>query len=346
MTSGNFKVTYQDDLALFQTLWVKVWLCILIILMLIAPLFLSRYSLSILNEMGIAVIGAIGLNLLIGYTGQISLGHAAFFAIGAYASALLTGKAGLPFLLSLPLSGMAAAALGMIVGIPSLRLKGLYLALGTLAFGFIVEYILFHWDLTQGNKGMSVPRPSLAGLVIATQTQYYYLIMTCAVLTTLFSKNLVRTKIGRNLIAIRDRDIAAEALGINLAKYKIMAFGVSSFYAGVAGCLMAHYQRWIVPGNFDLSLSIAYIAMIILGGLGTILGSILGAILITGIPHAITFVTDLFRETLPALSKVIVDLKMGIFGLIIVLTLLFEPLGLFGIYRRMKVYWKTWPYKY
>jgi branched-chain amino acid transport system permease protein len=241
---------------------------------------------------------------------------------------------------------MAAAALGMIVGIPSLRLKGLYLALGTLAFGFIVEYILFHWDLTQGNKGMSVPRPSLAGLVISTQTQYYYLIMICAVLTALVSKNLVRTKIGRNLIAIRDRDIAAEALGINLAKYKIMAFGVSSFCAGVAGCLMAHYQRWIVPGNFDLSLSIAYIAMIILGGLGTILGSILGAILITGIPHAITFVTDLFRETLPALSKVIVDLKMGIFGLIIVLTLLFEPLGLFGIYRRIKVYWKTWPYKY
>jgi len=346
MTSGNFKVTYEEDLALFQTLWVKVWLCILIFLMLVAPLFLSRYSLSILNEMGIAAIGAIGLNLLIGYTGQISLGHAAFLAIGAYASGLLTGKAGLPFLLSLPLSGIAAAALGMIVGIPSLRLKGLYLALGTLAFGFIVEYILFHWDLTQGNKGMPVPRASLAGLVISTQTQYYYLIMTCAVLATLISKNLVRTKIGRNLIAIRDRDIAAEALGINLAKYKLMAFGVSSFYAGVAGCLMAHYQRWIVPGNFDLSLSIAYIAMIILGGLGTILGSILGAILITGIPHAITFVTDLLRETLPALSKVIVDLKMGIFGLIIVLTLLFEPSGLFGIYRRVKLYWKTWPYKY
>lgn len=346
MASGHFKVTYEEDLALFQTLWVKVWLCILIALMGAAPLFLSRYSLSILNEMGIAAIGAIGLNLLIGYTGQISLGHGAFLAIGAYTAGLLTGKAGMPFLLSLPLSGMAAAALGMIVGIPSLRLKGLYLALGTLAFGFIVEYILFHWDLTQGNKGMPVPRPSLAGLVISTQTQYYYLIMTCAALITLISKNLVRTKIGRNLIAIRDRDIAAEALGINLAKYKVMAFGVSSFYAGVAGCLMAHYQRWIVPGNFDLSLSIAYIAMIILGGLGTILGSILGAILITGIPHAITFVTDLFRETLPALSKVIVDLKMGIFGLIIVLTLLFEPLGLFGIYRRIKVYWKTWPYKY
>lgn len=346
MTSGNFKVSYEKDWALFQTLWVKVWLCILILLMLIAPLFLSRYPLSILNEMGIAAIGAIGLNLLIGYTGQISLGHAAFLAIGAYTSGLLTGKVGLPFLLSLPLSGLTAAALGMIVGIPSLRLKGLYLALGTLAFGFIVEYVLFHWDLTQGNKGMGVPRVSLVGLVIKTERQYYYLIMVFAALAAVVAKNLVRTKIGRNLIAIRDRDIAAEAMGINLATYKIMAFAVSSFYAGVAGCLMAHYQRWIVPGNFDLSLSIAYIAMIILGGLGTILGSILGAILITGIPHGITLVTDLLKESFPALSKAMVDFKLGIFGLIIVFTLLLEPQGLFGIYRRTKVYWKTWPFKY
>jgi branched-chain amino acid transport system permease protein len=135
-------------------------------------------------------------------------------------------------------------------------------------------------------------------------------------------------------------------MGINLTTHKIMAFGVSSFYGGVAGCLMAHYQRWIVPGNFDIALSIAYIAMIILGGLGTITGSILGAILITGIPHGITLVTDLLKDSFPALSKTMVDLKLGIFGLIIVLTLLLEPQGLFGIYRRVKIYWKTWPFKY
>ncbi len=346
MASGNFKVSYPKDLALFQTLWVKVWLGILLLLMLIAPMFLSRYPLSILNEMGIAVIGAIGLTLLIGYTGQISLGHAAFLAIGAYTSGLLTGKLSIPFILSLPLSGLMAAALGMIVGIPSLRLKGLYLALGTLAFGFIVEYVLFHWDLTQGNKGMAIPRVNLAGFVIKTEGQYYYLIMVCAAAATLVSKNIVRTKIGRNLIAIRDRDIAAEAMGINLTVHKIMAFGVSSFYAGVAGCLMAHYQRWIVPENFDISMTIAYVAMIIMGGLGTITGSIFGAVLITGIPHGITLVTDLLKNSFPALSKTMVDLKLGIFGLIIVLTLLLEPQGLFGIYRRIKIYWKTWPFKY
>lgn len=346
MTSGNFKTSYEKDFTLFQTLWVKIWLCILILLMMMAPLFLSRYPLSILNEMGIAAIGAIGLNLLIGYTGQISLGHGAFLGIGAYTSGLLTGKLGLPFLVSLPLSGLMAAALGMIVGIPSLRLKGLYLALTTMAFSFIVEYILFHWDLTQGNKGMAVPLASLGGLVIKTETHYYYLVMTCVVLTTLASKNVLRTKIGRNLIAIRDRDIAAEAMGINLVKYKMIAFGVSSFYAGVAGCLMAHYQRWIVPDSFDFSLTIAYVAMIILGGLGSILGSIFGAILITGIPPGITFVTDLMKEEFPHVSQVVVYLRIGILGLIIALTLLIEPQGLHGVYRRVKVYWKTWPYKY
>jgi branched-chain amino acid transport system permease protein len=342
----KFKTSYQEDLALFQNLWVKVWLALLLALLMLCPQVLSRYQLSILNEMGIAAIGALGLNLLTGYTGQISLGHGAFVAIGAYTSALLTGRLDLPFWLSLPLSGLMAAGLGMIVGIPSLRLKGLYLALGTLAFGFIVEYVLFHWDLTQGDMGMAVKRISLFHFTIRTEEEFFYLIAGFAVLASIVAKNIARSKIGRSFVAIRDRDIAAEAMGIPLARYKVMAFGISSFYAGVAGCLMAHYQKWIVPGSFDITLSIAYIAMIILGGLGSILGSILGAILITGIPHGIVYLTDFFKGTYPAVSGLIVDFKLGIFGLIIVLTLLFEPHGLFGIYRRVKVYWKTWPYKY
>ncbi len=343
---SSFKVTYKEDMALFQNLWVKTWLVILILLMIILPFLLNRYQLSILNEMGIAIIGALGLNLLIGYTGQISLGHGAFVAIGAYTSGLLTGKLGMPFMISLPLSGLMAALLGLVVGIPSLRLKGLYLALGTLAFGFVIEYILFHWNITQGDLGMAVKRISVGEFQIKTQRQFFYLISTFAVLAVVCTKNIVRSKIGRSFIAIRDRDIAAEAMGISLAKYKIMAFGLSSFYAGIAGCLTAHYNRWIVPGSFDLSLSIAFIAMIIMGGLGTVLGSVLGAILITGIPHAIVYMVDLLKDDYPALSGFIVDFKLGIFGIIIVGTLLFEPAGLYGIYRRAKVYWKTWPFKY
>jgi len=342
----SFKTGYGQDMALFQNLWVKVWLGILVVMMIVCPLFLSRYQLSILIEMAIATIGALGLNLLIGYTGQISLGHAAFVAIGAYTTALLTGKLGLPFLISLPLSGLMAAVLGMIVGIPALRLKGLYLALGTLAFGFIVEYVIFHWDLTQGDMGMAVKRISIGGFEIRTERQYFYFFAAFAALAAICAKNIARSKIGRNFVAIRDRDIAAEAMGISLAKYKVMAFGIGAFYAGIAGCLLAHYQKWIVPGSFDLSLSIAYIAMIILGGLGTILGSVLGAILITGIPHGIVYLTDLFKESHPVFGSLIVDFKLGIFGLIVVLALLFEPQGLAGIYRRIKIYWKTWPFKY
>ena len=344
--SSRFKVSYKEDMVLFQNLWVKTWLVILILLMIILPFIMNRYQLSILNEMGIATIGALGLNLLIGYTGQISLGHGAFVAIGAYTSGLLTGKLGIPFIISLPLSGLMAALLGLIVGIPSLRLKGLYLALGTLAFGFVIEYILFHWNITQGDLGMAVKRISVGEFQIKTQRQFFYLITALAVLAVVCTKNIVRSKIGRSFIAIRDRDIAAEAMGISLAKYKIMAFGLSSFYAGIAGCLTAHYNRWIVPGSFDISLSIAFIAMIIMGGLGTVLGSVLGAILITGIPHAIVYIVDLLKDAYPALSGFIVDFKLGIFGIIIVGTLLFEPAGLYGIYRRTKVYWKTWPFKY
>lgn len=342
----NFKTSYQEDSALFQNLWVKSWLVIAVVGMLVIPFFLKPYELSILNAIGIAAIGALGLNLLTGYTGQISLCHGALVGIGAYSTALLTTNLGLHFLVSLPLSGLMAALLGLIVGIPSLRLKGLYLALGTLAFGFIFEYVILHWDLTQGEMGLAVPRIRFASLVIETERQFYFLIWIIAVLATLCAKNIARSKIGRCFVAIRDRDIAAEAMGISLAKYKIMAFGISAFYGGLAGCLFAYYQQWIVPGNFDLMLSISYIAMIIMGGLGTILGSILGAILITVIPHGIVYLTDAFKDVWPGLSGLIVSFKLGVFGFVIVLTLLFEPRGLFGIYQRIKVYWKTWPFKY
>ncbi len=343
---GNFKVSYKEDMALFQGLWVRTWFAILIGLMLVAPFVVSDYQLSILNEMGIAAIGALGLNLLTGYTGQISLGHGAFLAIGAYVTGIFTTRLNVPFYVALPLSGCMAALLSMIVGIPSLRLKGLYLALGTLAFGFIVEYVLYHWGLTQGDMGMGVGRIAFGDLIIQSERHFYFVIMFFAVLAAFVAKNIARTKIGRSFVAIRDRDTAAEAMGIPLARYKLMAFGLSAFFAGVAGCLTAYYKQWIVPGSFDLSLSIAYIAMIILGGLGTVLGSILGAIMITGIPHAIVYMTDAVKTTFPNLSELIVDFKLGIFGLIIVLTILIEPRGLHGIYLRSKIYWKTWPFKY
>jgi len=344
--SRNFKVSYKEDMALLQNGWQKGWLVILVLTLIFVPLFLGRYQLSILNEISIVLIGALGLNLIIGYTGQLSLAHGAFVAIGAYSSGLITGKLALPFLLSLPLSGLIAAILGLVIGIPSLRLKGLYLALGTLAFGFIIEYILQHWDLTQGDLGMGVKRITIGDWTIKTQLEYFYFLGTFAFLSVLVTSNIVRSKIGRSFIAIRDRDIAAEAMGINIIKYKIIAFALSAFYAGMAGCLTAHFNRWLVPSSFDISLTISAIAVIIVGGLGTVLGTVLGAILITGIPHAIVYIVDIFQDSYPALSGIVVEIKLGIFGLVIIATLLIEPRGLVGIYQRIKVYWKTWPFKY
>lgn len=344
--SRNFKVSYKEDMALLQNRWQKSWLLILVLSLIFVPLFLSRYQLSILNEISIVLIGALGLNLIIGYTGQLSLAHGAFVAIGAYSSGLLTGQFALPFILSLPLSGLIAASLGLIIGIPALRLKGLYLALGTLAFAFIIEYILQHWDLTQGDLGMGVKRISIGQWTIKSQLQYFYFFSAFAFVAVLVTNNFVRSKIGRSFIAIRDRDTAAEAMGIPIAKYKIIAFALSAFYAGIAGCLTAHFNRWLVPSSFDISLTISAIAVIIVGGLGTVLGTVLGAILITGIPHIIVFVVDIFQDSYPALTGLVVEIKLGIFGLVIIGTLLFEPRGLVGIYQRIKVYWKTWPFKY
>ncbi|MBT7713649.1 MAG: branched-chain amino acid ABC transporter permease [Deltaproteobacteria bacterium] len=342
----KFKVSYREDMALLQNRWQKSWLVILVLSLIIIPLFLGRYQLSILNEISIVLIGALGLNLLIGYTGQLSLAHGAFVAIGAYSSGLLTAKLALPFLISLPLSGLIAAGLGLIIGIPSLRLKGLYLALGTLAFGFLVQYIIQHWDLTQGDLGMAVKRITIGPWTIKSQLQYFYFLTSFAFLSVVVTNNFVRSKIGRSFIAIRDRDIAAEAMGIPIAKYKIIAFALSAFYAGIAGCLAAHFNRWIVPSSFGISLTISAIAVIIVGGLGTVLGTVLGAILITGIPHVIVFIADMLQDSYPALSGLMAEIKLGIFGLVIIVTMLFEPKGLVGIYQRIKVYWKTWPFKY
>jgi len=342
----NFKVSYREDIALLQTKWHSLWLTILVLCLLMIPPFLSRYQLSILNEISIALIGALGLNLIIGFTGQLSLAHAAFVSIGAYSSALITGNLGLPFLVSLPISGLVAAALGLIVGIPSLRLKHLYLALGTMAFAMIVEYVLQHWDLTHGDLGMAAKPIIIGGWTTNSQLEYFYFLGGLAFIAVLVTKNIVRSKIGRSFIAIRDRDTAAEAMGIPTARYKLLAFTLSAFYAGMSGCLYAHFNRWIVPSSFDIGLTISGFAIIIVGGLGTVLGTVLGAVLITGIPHLIVYLVDVIKDVYPALSGLVIQIKLGIFGLVIIATLLFEPMGLVGIYQRMKVYWKTWPFKY
>lgn len=347
MTSGNYKTSYQADMAIFQTLWVKLWMIGFIIFMIIFPFYAGPYLTYVVNLSAIAVIGAIGINLLTGFTGQISLGHGAFIAIGAYSTAILAEDAGFPFWLALPAAGLLTASMGLIVAIPSLRLKGLYLVMTTLAFSFIVQYVIIKWEsLTRGSTGMGVPAPTVFGNPIDNDMAFYFLIMPIAAFGLLYARNLIRTKVGRAWVAIRDRDISAEIMGVNLAKYKIMSFFISSLYAGVAGGLYAYYITDISPEHFPLTLSIDYLAMIIIGGMGSILGSVFGAMFVTMLPEGIRILADLFGTAYPLLVDRFFELKVMAFGLAIILFLIFEPTGIYGMWIRTKTYFKTWPFTY
>src|SRR5436309_13618841 len=248
MQSGDFRVTYASDERIFETRLPIVALVGLLAALAFVPLVAGTYWLDVLNRIGIAIIGALGLNILVGYTGQISIGHAAFLAVGAYSTAIFEANAGLPFYLAIPLAALVASGVGLIFGIPSLRLKGLYLAIATLAAHFITTYVIIHWEsMTKGVLGFMVPPATVFGLALDSDARVFYLIYALVVQATLFAKNLVRTEVGRAFIAIRDRDVAASVIGVSLLRYKLLAFVISSFYAGLAGGLMAHHSRILFP---------------------------------------------------------------------------------------------------
>ena len=347
-TSGQFKTTYRDEMKVCKTLWLRCWFLFLFLAMVVFP-FLNPercYLLYLTNICGIAVIGSIGLNLLSGVTGQISIGHAAFLAIGAYTSAIFTATLHFPFLISLILSGLVASLLSLVVGIPSLRIKGLYLLLSTMAFYFIILYVIVHWkSVTGGVAGIEV-KTKIGSFDFDSDRKFYFLIMPALILLTAFARNFLKTKPGMACIAIRDRDIAAQTVGVNLFKYKMIAFIISSFYAGIAGSLFGHYVGWITPEHFPLSLSIEYLAMIIVGGLGSILGSIFGVLFIIGIPEGIRLISHLLITIYPDVVMKFIDLKGVIFGIIIVAFLVLEPDGLAGRWEKVKIYFKNWPYTY
>jgi branched-chain amino acid transport system permease protein len=282
--------------------------------------------------------GALGLNLLTGFTGQISLGHAAFIGVGAYTSAILITRVGISFWWTIPLAGLMAAIVGVIIGIPSLRIKGLYLAIATIAAQFILEYVFTNWDsMTHGIRGINVPDPRLFGFEFDTERKFYFITLFFVITGTLYARNLIRTRVGRAFIAIRDRDLAAELIGINLFRYKLLSFAISSFYAGVAGSL------WVE--HFPLTLSIEYLAMVIVGGLGSVLGSIYGAVFMVLVPEILKFGTGAIKN-IPAFQHIFAPLREVVFGALIVFFLIFEPQGLAEIWRRMKNFFMLWPFAY
>ncbi len=347
MRCGDFRETYREDMAIFETRFARGLLVAFLAALAFAPAVASSFWMDVANRILIAVVAATGLNVLTGFTGQISLGNAAFLAVGAYSTAFLSGRLELPFLVVIPAAGVMTALVGMIFGIPSLRLKGLYLAVATLAAHFVIEFTASHWDaVTGGVNGISVPSPKLGSFEIDGDKQLYYLILPLTVVLLLFAKNLFRTKTGKAFVAIRDQDISAEVMGVNVFKYKLLSFGVSSFYVGVAGSLLAYHAKIISPENFPIAVAIDYLGMIIIGGLGSILGSILGAVFITLLPEILRVGTGALSDTFPALEDLFAPLKTGVFGLAIVLFLLFEPDGMAARWHKIRAYWKLYPFSY
>ena len=349
---GNFNESYEEELSIFETDFGRLWLLVgLIILFGILPLpFISGPGvLHILNMIGIYSIAAVGLNLLIGYTGQISLGHGAFFGVGAYAAAILATKVGVPFILSVPAAGIITAAVGIIFGLPSARLKHLYLLIATLAGQIIIEYVFVQWEsLTEGANGISIVAASLFGLDLGNDRTFFYVIFVSFVIMAWIAVNLVRTRYGRAFIAIRDNDRAAEGMGIPIFRYKLLSFAISSFYAGFAGGLYAYYMISITPEPFNLWLSIEFIAMIIIGGLGNIPGSVLGTVFIVILNEGLSQITQYLMNVGASASVAITiaPLREFVFGLAIVLFVIFEPKGLAEVWRVIRSNFRLWPFSY
>lgn len=347
MQCGGFRISYRSDERIFDTAVPIVGIVLLLGVLLAVPYYATTYWLDVMNRIGIAIIGALGLNILVGYTGQISIGHAAFLAVGAYATAILEINAGLPFYLAIPLAALITSGFGLVFGIPSLRLKGLYLAIATLAAHFIATYGIIHWErMTNGVLGLMVPTASVFGIPLDSDARVFYLILALAVPATFFAKNLFRTRVGRAFIAIRDRDVAAGVMGVSLYRYKLLAFVISSAYAGVAGGLMAHHSRILFPDAFSLLVAIDYLAMIIIGGLGSILGCIFGAIFMTLLPEVLKLGATSLTGVYPNAFGVIASARDIVFGFAVIFFLMYEPQGLARIWVRIRSYWKLWPYAY
>ena len=345
-TTGVYHTTYRADLALRHTPVEYLRLALALALVLALPSLASPFWLTVINQIGIAVIGAIGLNILVGYTGQISLGQGGFLAVGAYTAGVVAVKTSASPLVGLITAVVVTAVVGAFFGLPALRLKGLYLAIATLAAQQIIIWLVTHWEWVTGGTDAIVLEPvTVFGWTITGDKQWYWVIAAFAVLATFAATNLFRTGVGRAFVAIRDQDIAAQVIGVDPARYKILAFAVSSAFVGLAGALTAYWTQIITWERFTLDVSILYLAMIIVGGLGTVSGAIYGAAFMIGVP---AYLDQLSLRVSPdsLLARDLPAIKLLIFGATIVLFLVFEPRGLARIWQRTKDYFRLWPFRY
>ncbi len=346
LSVGTLSPDYKREIAILPSKFHWGGLAILFISLVLFPILpiASNYLLWVVVDFSITIIAVIGLNILTGYCGQGSIAQAAFMAVGSYSSMILTGELGLPFWVALPISGLSAGVLGTIFGLSSLKVKGLYLFLITLGAHFIIEYTIVHLPkITGGIAGIAVSPPEFGGFVFKSLKSYYYIVMLVLILAIFVGRNLMRTHIGRCWLSIRDKEIVTRSMGINVYRFKLLAFFVGCAYAGIAGSLWAHSKSWLSPEDFSLMQACWFLGIIIVGGIGTISGSIFGTIFLMGLG-------EITRVVGPAVGKLIPSLSMGVFAssaqliysAVIILFLVFEPGGLVNLGHRLKMRYGKW----
>jgi branched-chain amino acid transport system permease protein len=335
-----FKTDYMQDIRLAKHGGQVFWYSLLMVGMLLAPWIVTEYWLAQLTFILIYAIVGLGLMLLAGFTGLFSIGHAAFLGVGAYTQAVLT-NAGVPFPFALLCAGALSAAVGMVVGLPALRVKGIYLGIATLSFGFIVEEIFARWEsVTGGNAGIHIKPPSFLGLKLDSGDEFYFLCLVLAVASTLLILNLLRSPTGRAFVAIRDSEVSAQSMGIHLARYKTMSFAISAALAGIGGALYAHKLQFISPDQFNILQSIDLLLMVVIGGLGSVHGAYLGAIFLITMPQVIALGKDHLPDTIGQAP----GLQGTVYGLVLIAFVLFEPMGLYGRWLKVRTYLQTFPF--
>ncbi len=335
-----FKTRYDQDIDLARHGGQRFWYGLLLAALLASPWLLPEYWLAQLTFVLIYAIVSIGLMLLAGFTGQFSIGHAAFMGVGAYTEAYLVAR-DWPFPLSLGCAMMLSAAVGVVVGLPALRVKGMYLGIATLSFGFIVEEVMSRWEsVTGGNSGRPVSPPSLFGWTLDDAPSFYYLCLVFALGSTLAVLNLLRAPTGRAFVAIRDSEVSAQSMGIQLARYKSMSFAISAALAGLGGALYAHKIHFISPEQFSLVQSIDLLLMVVIGGLGSMHGAFLGAIFLIGMPQLIS----LGKDFLPPAIGQAPGLQGVVYGVVLIGFVMLEPMGLYGRWLKVRTWLELYPF--
>lgn len=335
-----FKTRYDDDFRFLSKTGEKVRVGVVIMLLVAAPLVLQDYYLAELGLLLVYVVAGVGLMILTGHTGQVSFGHAGFLGIGAYCHSILTAH-GVPFTVSLVVTVVLAGLVGMAIGRSASKMHGFYLAIATLAFGILIETVFGEWgSVTGGHAGLAVPELRLFGISMAAAWQQYLVDLVVALIVIWGASNLFRTPMGRSFVAVRDSELSARSLGVNVEWVKIQAFGISAAITGLAGVLLAHHLTYLAPDVFGVLESLKLLLMIVVGGLGSILGAIFGAIFVSLLPVALSFLKDVLP---PAIGQQ-AGLEPLLFGLIIVLFIVFEPLGINGRWQKLRFFLETFPY--